>query len=111
MRKFTPSFWKTLENTLSSTQKRSEEFENSNSTAKSGNLTDLRRIREGDTIRSITANAQEMTKSMTSPLQRIKEELEAIDAQRRILDRKQYELVKRRDRLKDQTKLTVVPKH
>ena len=51
-----------------------------------------------------------MTESMTSRLQRIKEELEAIDAQRRVLDRKQYELVKRRDRLKDQTKLTVVPK-
>ncbi len=48
---------------------------------------------------------------MTSPLQRIKEELEAIDAQRRVLDRKQYELVKRRNRLKHQTKLTVVPKH
>jgi hypothetical protein len=47
---------------------------------------------------------------MTSPLQRIKEELEAIDAQRRVLDRKQHELVKRRNRLKDQTKLTVVPK-
>jgi hypothetical protein len=51
-----------------------------------------------------------VTKSVTSPLQRIKEELEAIDAQRRVLDRKQYELVKRRNRLKDQTKLAVVPK-